>query len=144
MSQSIQPGITGKFQGPPVRGRILIVDDQEAVRGIIRDFLHRASFVVCGEAADGVEAIEQAKRLKPDLIVIDLAMPEMNGVEAASVISREMPNVTIVALTMHGEHFGPALAAAVGVKAVVSKSDGLNKLVECVKALLSRNQVSPG
>jgi DNA-binding NarL/FixJ family response regulator len=115
------------------------------VRGIIRTFLHRAGFIVCGEAADGVEAIEQAKRLKPDLIVIDLAMPKMNGVEAASVINREMPNVPIVALTMYHENFGPTLASAVGVKAVISKTDGLHELVDRVQSLLSRsNQISPG
>jgi DNA-binding NarL/FixJ family response regulator len=98
---------------------------------------------VCGEAENGVDAIEQAKRLKPDLIIMDVAMPKMNGVEAASVISRTMPNVPIVALTMYEEHFGPALASAVGVKAVVSKSDGLDKLVDRVKSLLSSSQASP-
>ena len=142
MPPSAQPG-TPEFQRPPVRGRILIADDHESLRGIVRSFLHRAGLIVCGEAADGVEAIEQAKRLRPDLIVIDLAMPQMNGVEAASVISREMPNVPIIALTMYAEHFGPALASAVGVKAVLSKADGLHALVDRVQALLSR-QVSPG
>jgi DNA-binding NarL/FixJ family response regulator len=136
MPPSAQPG-TVEFQRPPVRGRILVVDDHESLRGIVRTFLHRAGFIVCGEADNGVEAIEQAKRLKPDLVVIDLAMPGMNGVEAASVISRTMPNVPIIALTMYEEHFGPTLAAAVGVKAIVSKTDGLDKLVDRVQSLLS-------
>ena len=76
---------------------------------------------------------------------MDVAMPKMNGVEAASVISREMPNVPIIALTMYQDNFGPALASAVGVKAVISKTDGLNTLVERVESLLPRsNQVSRG
>jgi CheY-like chemotaxis protein len=66
--------------------RILVIDDGDSVRDVIRIFLEHAGFEVCGEAADGVEAIEQAKKLKPDLIVLDLAMPRMNGVEAASIL----------------------------------------------------------
>lgn len=67
------------------RHRILIVDDGDSVRDIIRIFLEKEGFQICGEAADGVEAIEKAKTLRPDLIVLDLAMPGMNGVAAASV-----------------------------------------------------------
>ena len=119
------------------RGRILVVDDYEAVRSIIQIFLENAGFAVCGEASSGTEAIEQAQRLNPDLIVLDLKMPQMNGAEAACVLSRTMPGVPIVALTMYEDYFGPALASVVGVKAIVSKADGLNKLVECVKFLLS-------
>src|SRR5579859_842092 len=82
------------------RRRILIVDDGDAVRDVIRIFLEKRGFQVCGEAADGVEAIEKAKALKPDLIILDLAMPRMNGMEAASVLSSIMPSVPIVLLTM--------------------------------------------
>jgi len=81
--------------------RILVIDDGDSVRDIIRIFLEHAGFEVCGEAADGVEAIEQAKKLKPDLIVLDLAMPRMNGAEAASVLSKTMPHVPIVLLTLY-------------------------------------------
>ena len=64
---------------------ILIADDNDIVRTIIRLFLETKGFAICGEAVDGVDAIEKAKQLKPDLIVLDLAMPRMNGVGAASV-----------------------------------------------------------
>src|SRR5712671_3639014 len=77
------------------RSRILVIDDGDMARNIIGIFLEHAGFEVCGEAADGVEAIEQAKKLKPDLIVLDLAMPRMNGAEAASVLSTTMPEVPI-------------------------------------------------
>jgi len=118
------------------RRRILIVDDGDSVRDIIRIFLEREGFQVCGEAADGVEAIEKAKTLRPDLIVLDLAMPGMNGVEAASVLTGTMPGVPIVVLTMYEEFLGSSLASANGIKAVVSKTDTLQKLVACVKSLL--------
>src|ERR1700731_2947276 len=118
------------------RRRILIVDDGDAVRDIIRIFLEKEGFLVCGEASDGVDGVEQAKRLKPDLIVLDLAMPGMNGVEAASVLSNTMPGVPIVVLTMYEEFLGSSLASVNGIRAIVSKTDTLHKLVDCVKTLL--------
>ena len=126
---------------PPVRDtvrkcRILVIDDGDSVRAIIRVFLERDGFEVCGEAADGVEAIEQAKKLKPDLIVMDLAMPRMNGAEAASILSKTMPDVPIVLLTLYQNVLGTALASAVGVKAIIDKTDGMDKLVACVHSLL--------
>ena len=118
-------------------GRVLLIDDGDAVRDVIRIFLEKRGFQVCGEAADGVEAIEKAKALKPDLIILDLAMPRMNGMEAASILSSIMPSVPIVLLTMYGDFMGASLAAASGIKAVVSKTDGLDKLVDRVQFLLS-------
>ena len=120
-----------------LRSRILVTDDGDSVRDIIGLFLEHAGFEVCGEAADGVEAIEQAKKLKPDLIVLDLVMPRMNGAEAASILSTTMPDVPIVLLTIYQNILGSALAAAVGVKAVLDKTEGLDKLVTCVRSLLN-------
>jgi DNA-binding NarL/FixJ family response regulator len=118
------------------RRRILIVDDGDSVRDIIRIFLEKEGFQVCGEAANGVEAIEKAKALRPDLIVLDLAMPGMNGVEAASVLNGTMPGVPIIVLTMYEEFLGGSLASVSGIKAVVSKTDSLTRLVARVKELL--------
>ncbi len=98
-----------------LRNRILVIDDGDWVRNIIGIFLEHAGFAVCGEAADGVEGIEQAKKLKPDLIVLDLAMPRMN----------------------YQNMVGPSLAEAIGVKAVLDKTEGLDKLVKCVHFLLN-------
>src|ERR1700730_7917655 len=129
-----------KAAAMPVSGhrtpRILVIDDGDSVRDIIRIFLEREGFEVCGEAADGVEAIEQAKKLKPDLIVLDLAMPRMNGVEAASILKQTMPDVPIVLLTLYQKLLGPSLASAIGVKAVIDKTAGMDKLVACVHSLL--------
>ena len=116
---------------------ILIVDDNDVTRKITRLFLEiQVGFEVCGEAVDGVDAIEKAKKLKPDLILLDLAMPRMNGIEAASVIKGMMPQVSIVLFTMYKETVGNALASAVGIDAVLSKLDGGWKLLENVQTLL--------
>ena len=116
---------------------ILIVDDSDTVREVIRFFLEgQEDLSVCGEAVDGVDAIEKAKALRPDLILLDLAMPRMNGVEAASILKKTMPDVPIILFTMYNEALGQSLAAAVGVSMVVSKPDGMSKLVQCVHSLL--------
>jgi DNA-binding NarL/FixJ family response regulator len=120
-----------------LRNRILVIDDGDSVRDIIGVFLEHAGFEVCGEAADGVEGIEQAKKLKPDLIVLDLAMPRMDGMEAAVILGETMPAVPIVLLTLYQNALGPSLASALGVKAVLDKTAGMDKLVACIRSLLN-------
>ena len=116
--------------------RILIADDSELVRRITRRFLE-IGFTVCGEAKDGGDAVEKATQLKPDLIVLDLAMPDMNGAEAASVLKGRMPNVPIVMFSMYSDYVGQTLLSALGVKAIISKPDGIHKLTDCIRNLLS-------
>jgi DNA-binding NarL/FixJ family response regulator len=137
MAQAYKAGDTQQsvHDGVPKR-RILVIDDGDSVRDVIRIFLEHAGFEVCGEAADGVEAIEQARKLKPDLIVLDLAMPRRNGAEAATILSKTMPDVPIVLLTLYQNVLGNALASAVGVRAIVDKTEGMSKLVECIRSLL--------
>src|SRR5467141_2144446 len=119
-----------------LRNRILVIDDGDSVRNIIGVFLEHAGFAVCGEAADGIEGIEQAKKLKPDLIVLDLAMPRMDGMEAALILHKTMPDTPVVLLTLYQNVLGPSLASELGVKAVMDKTDGMGKLVKCVHSLL--------
>jgi DNA-binding NarL/FixJ family response regulator len=120
--------------------RILIVDDSVTVRGIIRTFLEfKTAHIVCGEAVDGRDAIEKAQQLLPDLILMDLAMPEVNGAVAASVLKRLMPKVPIILFTMYSEAVGKSLASAIGADVVLSKPDGMSKLVESVQRLLASN-----
>jgi DNA-binding NarL/FixJ family response regulator len=140
MPQPQKAAATQPAIGETVRKhRILVIDDGDCVRDIIRIFLEKEGFEVCGEAADGVEAIEQAKKLKPDLIVLDLSMPRMNGAEAASILAQTMPKTPIILLTLYQNLLGPALATAVGVKAIIDKTDGMDKLVGCVRSVLAGN-----
>src|ERR1700724_3894763 len=117
--------------------RILIADDNVGVRSLIRTYLEmQTEFDVCGEAADGVEAIEKIKELNPDLVLLDLAMPRMNGAEVAAIIKGSMPHLPIILFSVHGEKIGQALASAGGRDAVLSKPDGIANLVESVRNLL--------
>jgi DNA-binding NarL/FixJ family response regulator len=134
MPQYEQQDVT--YSPAKLRNRILVIDDGDSVRNIIGVFLEHAGFAVCGEAADGIEGIEQAKKLKPDLIVLDLAMPRMDGMEAALILRKTMPDVPIVLLTLYQNVLGPSLASELGVKAVIDRTDGMAKLVKCVHSLL--------
>ena len=84
-------------QSPPHRSRVLIVDDNFFIRQILSEIFKREpDFEVCGEAANGNEALRVAQLLRPDLIVLDLAMPVMNGLDAARMLRRLMPGVTLI------------------------------------------------
>ena len=116
---------------------LLIVDDDSTVRWVLRSFVEADGYKVCGEAADGVEAIQQAIALDPDVILLDLAMPRLNGAEAASILRRVTPRAPVILFTMYADQFGEKLAAAVGVKIVLSKPEGLTTLGERLKVLLN-------
>jgi len=120
--------------------RILIVEDEISVRNAVRTFLERQSQLeVCGEAANGVEALEKAVTLRPDLILLDLSMPIMNGVEVASLLRVRMPVTPVVVYTMFDDVLGKPLTATLGIAAIVSKSDGMAKLLARIEALLASN-----
>ena len=104
---------------------VLIVDDYPAVRSAIRAGLERyPGFLVCGEAVDGADAIEKATKLKPDLILLDLSMPGLNGMETAPALKRLMPQVLIVAFSMYSELLGISLPSTIGIDAVIDTLRG--------------------
>lgn len=117
---------------------ILIADDSSGVRRVVHSYLTGRGFDVCGEATDGEEAIEKARTLRPDLILLDVAMPRTNGIEAASVLKEMMPNVRIVLFTMYSEAVARTFPRkALAVDAVIDKAQGVSRLAECVQNLLS-------
>jgi|HubBroStandDraft_6_1064221.scaffolds.fasta_scaffold146608_1 DNA-binding NarL/FixJ family response regulator len=121
---------------------LLIVDDSPEIRSLIRTFIESTtSFKVCGEAGDGTAAIETAKQVKPDIVLLDLVMPELNGVQAASVLKRQLPETKIILFSFFTEVPGKSLAAAVGVDYVLSKSEGLNGIAEALRSVTTR--ISP-
>ena len=115
---------------------VLIVDDSAEVRDIVRTFLSRVNsgYTVCGEASDGLQAIKQAEVLKPDLILIDLRMPIMNGIEAATVVKRMLPKTQVVLFTNYTEDIGTALALKSGVDLVLAKGS-LSDMAQALKTL---------
>jgi CheY-like chemotaxis protein len=116
---------------------ILIADDNSTIRDLIRYLIERKGFVVCAEAEDGAQAIEKAKRTNPDLILLDLSMPVTTGAEASSVLKRLMPLTPILLFTLHDDSFARSLIASTGADLLVSKSDGIHKLVEGIDRLVN-------
>jgi len=116
--------------------RILVADDSDTSRGVLAKFVAQRDFDVC-EAVDGEDTIEKARKLKPDLILLDVAMPHTNGIVAASVLKDLLPNVRIVLFTMYTEAIARAFPrTGLAADAVISKGDGMEKLEECVQSLL--------
>jgi DNA-binding NarL/FixJ family response regulator len=119
-----------------MRKRVLIADDNTSVRDVIRMFLcAHPEIEICGEAVDGLDTVEKAQRLKPDLLLLDLVMPEINGAMVASILKHKMPNLRIILFTMYSENVSKALSSAIGVDAVLSKPDGMSHVVESINSL---------
>jgi len=90
---------------------------------------------VCGEAENGQDAIEKAKELDPDLIITDLSMPIMSGLEEARILKQIMPTVPVIIYTVHNDRFIEKEARAAGASALVSKSDSVTALIATARSM---------
>jgi len=104
--------------------QILLVDDHELFRRTTRSFVEsHPNWTVCGEAGDGIEAVEKAKKLRPNVILMDINMPRMDGAEATRIIRREVPECNVIVVTQNHSSIARQQAAAVGAQGFVTKSD---------------------
>jgi DNA-binding NarL/FixJ family response regulator len=116
--------------------RILVIDDSELVRGLVCKFIEsRIGFEVCGEASNGWEGVEKGLHLKPDLIVLDYAMPHLNGLQTALILHEIAPDTPIILFTFFKDVIPISSAHAAGVTSVVSKTDQLTVLADEVQRL---------
>jgi DNA-binding NarL/FixJ family response regulator len=116
--------------------RVLIADDHEAVRKGIRAILASANIDVCGEAANGSEAVTRAMELKPDLVILDLTMPVMGGFEAATALSRTLPKVPLLFYSIHEGAQLIKEAKRIGVRGFVNKNRISDTLLDAVSVLV--------
>jgi two-component system response regulator NreC len=124
--------------------RLLIVDDHALVRSGLRALLEaQPDFVVVGEAADGAAAVEQAHRLAPDLVVMDLTMPGRGGINATEDLRRECPGVKVVVLTMHDDEAYIRLARLAGAVGFVLKRSLATELIKTIRAVQAGRMVFP-
>jgi DNA-binding NarL/FixJ family response regulator len=116
--------------------RILLADDHDVVRRGLRALLEaKPGFEVCGEARTGREAVNLTQELKPDVIVMDISMPELNGLDATLQIRKVMPTAKVVIITQHDSEELVRQVANIGARAYVLKTDSERDLVGAVVAV---------
>jgi len=115
---------------------VLVVDDNSAIRKKLATAFLSDGFKTCAEAKDGREAIELARRIKPDVITLDLSMPRMNGLQAASELRKVFPNTPIILFTLYGETLSKTEVVKTGVSLVLSKTEPLSTLIEKAHELM--------
>ena len=114
----------------------LVVDDNPLIRRLIVDTLLGGGFGVCVEASNGKEALALARKFKPHIITLDLSMPVMNGLEAASNLRKILPKTPIILITMHADTLSDHEVSKAGISLVLSKTDSLSTLVQKARKLM--------
>jgi DNA-binding NarL/FixJ family response regulator len=122
-----------------MRKAVLIADDNAFVRTALYEFFQREpDFFVCGMAENGREAVEEAGRLHPDLIVLDVTMPVMNGMEAARLLRQMMPEVPLIMYSATNDEVAKRTARSMGISEIISKSQRVSVLIHAARGLVQR------
>jgi chemotaxis response regulator CheB len=138
MACATSSGVDSQIAGfRPMAKMVLVVDDNAAIRqALCREFTSAADFDVCGVAENGRDAIEKAQVLQPDLIVMDLSMPVMSGIDAVLTLKTLMPKVPVIMFSEYSDVFSEEEARSTGISALVSKSEHVSVLIGKARALL--------
>jgi DNA-binding NarL/FixJ family response regulator len=116
--------------------RVLIADDSPLVRKAVCSLFTFDGFCICGEAGDGAQAIEEARQTQPDIIVLDLSMPVMDGIRAAKALKHIMPDVPLILFTAHTSSALERDAQAAGIASIISKHQDASDLLTKARELL--------
>ncbi len=116
--------------------RVLIVDDAAFMRMLLKDIISKAGFEVVGEAANGKEAVEKYKELKPDIVTMDITMPEMNGIEAVKEIKKIDPEAKIIMVSAMGQQAMVIEAIQAGARDFIVKPFQPARVIEALKKLV--------
>jgi DNA-binding NarL/FixJ family response regulator len=107
-----------------MKKRVLIVDDHpQMIESICKSFSEHKFLEICGQASSGHEALEKANELKPDLVILDLAIPDLNGLKTAKAISEILPNVQIILFTLYAQNIKDSNMDISGINRIVSKNE---------------------
>ena len=132
----VAPAASAVAEGPPAV-RLMLADDHRMLREGLRRSMTEQGFSVVGEAADGAQAVELAHRLQPDVVLMDVTMPELDGVGATREIRASLPNVRVVMLTMHADEDVLASAIRAGASGYLVKDCSTREIAEAVRMAAS-------
>lgn len=131
----------------PKRGirdiRVLVVDDHQVVRVSLAELLNRQQgLVVVGQAGDGAQAVEQAEALRPDAIIMDIEMPNLNGIEATRRIKQRHAEITVIGLTLREQGPSSRAMAEAGADGCLSKQASVRDMIDAIRQICRRDPVS--
>lgn len=125
--------------------RVLLADDHMLFREGLKSLLNSADFEIVGEAASGTDAIREARRLLPDVAIVDVGMPGLNGVDATREVLRAAPRCKVIVLTMYKDNAYLAEALRAGAHGYILKSRGAGEMLDALREVLSGGRyISPG
>ncbi len=122
--------------------RVMIVDDEDALRSVLRRLLQRQGMDVCAEAGDGLEAVDVATTVRPDIILMDLRMPNLDGLAATKEIKALVPGVCVIMTTAYSDQAFRDEAKAVGVSAYLVKGTRSSEMQAAISAAWARHSVA--
>ena len=135
---------TSVYGSPHPRVRVLVADDHEVMRMGIRNLIQfQSGWSVCAEASNGQEAIEKSAQFHPDVIIMDITMPVMNGLDAAREISRSQPEIPVILFSMHISDDLYRHMKVDGIRGAVAKGDAARDLTQAVEAVLGGGTFFP-
>jgi DNA-binding NarL/FixJ family response regulator len=121
--------------------RILIVDDHEAVRSGLRALLSSSEWIISGEACDGLEAVEKTRSIRPDLVLMDISMPRMDGISATRIIRQEMPEAEVIIISQNDPKI-VARQAGLNARGYVSKCELSQSLLPMIRRLVEEKRAA--
>lgn len=121
---------------PKKNPAVLIADDHEIVRAGVRNLLESGGYICCGEASNGREAVRMAEDLQPDVVILDVTMPELNGIEAAKQVLKVCPETKVLVFTVHDAEQVVVEIFRTGAHGYILKSDAGRQLLDAVKCVL--------
>ena len=136
MTYTLEAAAVPSYGGAAIQKRILVVDDNETIRTIVKSTLELQTPFIVHEAVDGLDALQKAETLNPDLVVMDLSMPRMDGLNATRTLKKSDHPPHVILFTVHKDAIPESDARQIGLDGIVEKSDSLESLLNEIQRLL--------